>query len=985
MKTPLEPLPESDVTNRYLDQLRLTGFEGDIESSLSSRLVMATDNSIYQQLPVAVLFPKSTEDVQCIVRIANRPQYRSLTFAPRGGGTGTNGQSLTSGVVVDLSRHMTAVLELDVKRRRVRVQAGLVKDTLNDVLRPHGLFFSPDLSTSNRAVIGGMISTDASGQGSLRYGKTSDHVLGLRCVLMDAEVLDTRPMTLNEAVAVASGDGIAARATEQLLQTVTEHATEIDARFPDLNRFLTGYDLKHALTEEAVDLGRLICGSEGTLGFITEAWLDLDEIPKSRTLVNINYDSFNGALRAAPELLRAEALSVETVDSTVLKLARADVVWNDVSEDIDDAVNPDILGLNLVEFAGQDVTREQAKVSALCAALDKQIQAGQSGVLGYRVCTDLDSIQRVYGMRKKSVGLLGNLAGTARPIPFVEDTCVPPEHLADYIAEFRALLDSKGLKYGMFGHVDCGVLHVRPALDLIDPVQQTLLREISDAVAVLTEKYGGLLWGEHGRGHRSEYGPMYFGETVFAELRKIKAAFDPHNRLNPGKICTPWSDEDEQPTLVSVDGPLRGEWDRQISPVSRSAFEGPLNCNGNGLCFNYDTASPMCPTYKATSDRRHSPKGRATLLREWLRRQSTGDSDADFESQVAEALRGCLACKACSSACPVKVDIPRYRSEFFHQYYQRKRRPLKDYLVAGVEYYGPWMAKFPRVMNALMLNPISRRMMPKLSGMTDLPRLSGDTETVGLPPVMTVRALEKLSAGQRENTVCIVADAFTLFYEAAVVADLGRLVSAMGKSPVMLPFQANGKPMHVKGFLKAFERVALTSSETLRQTAALSIPLVGVDPAMTLCFRDEYVKTLGNRRGEFEVLLPQEWLLSQPKMESPASQETAFTLLAHCTERALQPEANAQWQAVFAHFGLTLATPSSGCCGMSGSYGHETAHLATSRHIYSQDWAAKVSAGQHEVLATGYSCRSQVKRLGQQSLRHPVQVLLEVFHPLSKR
>lgn len=974
-----------DLVEMFAEQLRKAGFEGDVELEVSSRLVMATDNSIYQQLPAGVLFPRTTSDVQRIMRVANRPKYRSLTFSPRGGGTGTNGQSLSSGLLIDVSRYMNDILELDIAARRVRVQAGVVKDALNDYLRPHGLFFSPDLSTSNRAVIGGMISTDASGQGSLRYGKTSDHVQGLRCVLSDGEVLDTRSLPLEVAATEAANEGIAARAMEQLLETHAHFGEEIAQRFPELNRFLTGYDLKHALTGDQLDLGRLICGAEGTLAIVTETWLDLDVIPERRTLVNINYDSFDSALRSAGLLLEADALSVETVDSTVLKLARADVLWTEVSDDIDDSDNPAILGLNLVEFADSDRAVHGDKVASFCQMLDRLKGDADSGVLGYKVCTELDSLQRVYQMRKKSVGLLANLEGSAQPVAFVEDTCVPPEKLADFIAEFRALLDANGLQYGMFGHVDTGVLHVRPALDLTCSPDRQLVRTLSDAVSELVAQYGGILWGEHGRGFRSEYGPVYFGDVLYAELRKLKAAFDPHNRLNPGKICTPWKDDGQSSPLVSIDGPFRGEFDEQIIPTLREDYAGPLSCNGNGLCFNYRSDSAMCPSFKATGDRRHSPKGRASLIREWLRQQSVGEVNDVFEAEVAEALRGCLACKACSSACPVKVDIPHYRSQFLEHYHRRHRRPVKDYLVAGVEHYTPLLAKWPRLANALTLNPVSQKVMPLTTGMTDLPALSPRSVLSDVRTLHSVEELGTVSVAERAHTVCLIADAFSLYYEAEFVRALARLVQSLGKTALLVPFVRNGKPMHVKGFLPQFEKLALRSSQQLQQLSELGVELVGTDPAMTLCYRDEYRQTLGERRGDFDVMLPQEWLLRQspPTVKKPEADK--YLLLAHCTERSLLADTNDQWRRVFERFGLGLNTPAAGCCGMCGSYGHESDFVGTSKAIFDLDWGEKLATTDQEVLATGYSCRSQVRRIRGQRIRHPIEVLLDVIETDSPR
>lgn len=323
-------------------------------------------------------------------------------------------------------------------------------------------------------------------------------------------------MPIELAETLAKESTTSGRIYRTVLERCRENRELILNKFPKLNRFLTGYDLRHVFNDDLsqFDLTRVLTGSEGTLAFITEARLDITRLPKVRRLVNVKYNSFDSALRNAPFMVEARALSVETVDSKVLNLAREDIVWHSVSELITDVPDKEMLGLNIVEFAGDDAELIESQVSTLCQRLDELIAQGEGGVIGWQLCNDLSGIERIYAMRKKAVGLLGNAKGAAKPIPFAEDTCVPPEHLADYIVEFRALLDSHGLSYGMFGHVDAGVLHVRPALDMCDPQQEILMKEISDQVVALTAKYGGLLWGEHGKGFRAEYSPAFFWRTT---------------------------------------------------------------------------------------------------------------------------------------------------------------------------------------------------------------------------------------------------------------------------------------------------------------------------------------------------------------------------------------------------------------------------------------------------------------------------------------
>jgi len=974
---------------------------------------MATDNSIYQNLPDAILFPKTVADIVLIVQLAAQEAFNALTFTPRGGGTGTNGQSLNNGIVVDLSRHMNAILEFNAKEGWVRVEAGVVKDQLNAWLKPQGFFFAPELSTSNRATIGGMVNTDASGQGSLVYGKTSNHVLGTRAVLLNGEVIDTAPLSSEQAVLKGEGASREATIYREVMSSCLDNRELIEQKFPKLNRFLTGYDLRHvyAHDEQRFDLTRILCGAEGSLAFIAEVKLNVLPLPKVRQLINIKYDSFDSALRNAPFLVEANALSVETVDSTVLNLAREDIVWHSVSELITDVDGQTMQGINLVEFAGNDLEQVEQQVAALCRKLDDLCNAQQAGVIGYQCCGELDQVERIYAMRKKAVGLLGNAKGRAKPIPFVEDTAVPPEHLADYITEFRAILDSHQLSYGMFGHVDAGVLHVRPALDMTLPEQHQLMLTISDQVAALTRRYGGLLWGEHGKGYRSAYSEDFFGPELYHQLRRIKTAFDPGNRLNPGKICQPL---DSNSPLLAIDSPTRGSFDRQIPVSVRESWRGAMDCNGNGLCFNFDVNSPMCPSMKVTRDRVHSPKGRATLVREWLRLLSEHNidpdsidsgqglslralsqkvknswrahqGDYDFSHEVKESMNGCLACKACATQCPIKINVPEFRARFLELYHTRYLRPVSDHIVANIEPLLPVMAKAPRFINFFLTKPWVNQLSRRYVGMIDLPPLSYPTlrtQLVGHPATTTTLAdLQSMTEAQREKYVVVVQDPFTSFYEANLVHDLIQLISRLGYKPVLLPFVPNGKPQQVKGFLKRFARTAQKSADLLNQVAALNLPLVGTDPALVLCYRDEY-KLLGNRRGEFNVQLAHEWL-SKAVLTSSLHIQTQgeWYLFAHCTEVTALPSSTQQWKEIFARYGATLHSINAGCCGMAGTYGHEASNSENSRQIFTLSWQPQLAdKPKDRCLATGFSCRSQVKRFGGGKIKHPLQALLQILN-----
>jgi len=540
------------------------------------------------------------------------------------------------------------------------------------------------------------------------------------------------------------------------------------------------------------------------------------------------------------------------------------------------------------------------------------------------------------------------------------------------------------------------------------------MKQISDEVVALTARYGGLLWGEHGKGFRAQYSPAFFGETLFNELRRIKAAFDPLNRLNPGKICTPYNRNDE---MMQVDAVKRGTFDRQIPVSVRDEWRGAMECNGNGLCFNFDVRSPMCPSMKITRNRIHSPKGRATLTREWLRllaeqgvdplalekqlpenslslrgmiartRNSwhASKGEYDFSHEVKEAMSGCLACKACSTQCPIKIDVPAFRSRFLQLYHTRYLRPVSDHLVAAVEGYAPLMAKAPKVFNFFLRQPWVKELSKTHIGMVDLPLLSAPNlkqQLSGHPAMnMTLEQLEGLSPAERASCVLVVQDPFTSFYEAQLVSDFIRLIEKLGYRPVLLPFSPNGKAQHVKGFLQRFARTAARTADFLNRVAKLELPMVGVDPATVLCYRDEYRQTLGESRGDFNVLLVHEWLArALAERDVQATGGESWYLFAHCTEVTALPSTPNQWQGIFARFGAKLENINVGCCGMAGTYGHESKNLENSLGIYSLSWHPQLQRlPRQRCLATGYSCRSQVKRVEGNGMRHPLQALLEIM------
>jgi FAD/FMN-containing dehydrogenase/Fe-S oxidoreductase len=1001
----LDQLAEVQATYlRLLEALeREPAFGGEVRRDAATRLVSATDNSLYQLLPQAVVYPRSSADVAVLMRLLQAPEFQEVTVAPRGGGTGTNGQSLTEGLVLDLSRHMNAILELDLEAGWVRVQPGVVLDDLNRHLAPHGLMFGPALSPSSRATLGGMISTDAAGKGSRIHGRTSDHVLGLTTVFLGGEVWCSTPLGAAALTEAQETEGLVGHLHREVPRILQSYEAAIREDLPRLKRFMTGYDLTHSWdgATQRFDLSRLLAGSEGTLGILTEATLRVVPIPTASRLVVLRYGSFTDALAHAQELANTQPGAIETVDETVVDLARKDIIWHRVGPLLDRPGEATARAVNLVEYEGDDVAAVDAQASGLLAQVAAR-SAGTGQPLGAYMAADEIERAALWDLRKKGVGLLGKLPGDRKPSPFVEDTVVPPEHLPAYVAEFRALLEEAGVSYGMFGHIDVGCLHVRPALDMTDPEDAAKVRWISERVADLVQGYGGVLWGEHGKGFRAEFNPTFFGERLYGALRELKAVFDPTGRLNPGKITTPAG---TTLPLASIDAPTRGAQDRQIPAETRHRWPALIHCNGNGACHNVDPDHIMCPSSKITRDRIHSPKGRAGVMREWLRQLAqVGYSPAidvhrptswwkaparlfrrlgqrlgryDYSHEVHAAMEGCLACKACATQCPVEVDIPAFRADFLHRYHGRYARPLSDLLIGALEHLLPWMARAPRLCNALLRNPVSAWCVARVAGLTDLPALASPSARAilaerGLAP-RSMAELVALDAETVARTVVIVQDAFTSFYEPKILGAAVDVLRGLGRHVEVLTYMPSGKGLHVRGFLGRFERLARRNATILSTLEAQGLPLVAVEPAVALAFRDEYPKALGTPGPK--VLLIDEWLAACDTWpEAPQTDAvTSIHLFGHCTERALSPDSGARWTKVFERLGASLEVERVGCCGMSGAYGHGVAHQEESRGIFEMSWRHHLPADPNEALATGHSCRHQVERFAGAHLRHPLE------------
>ncbi len=890
----------------FLEALRHTQFSGDIRCDWASRIVWSTDNSIYQLIPDAVIFPKSTDDLIIIGQLLSQPEFRKITISPRGGGTGTNGQSLNTGLILDTSRYMNQILEINSNERWVRVQPGVVLDQLNAELAPLELVFVPNVAPSNRATIGGMISTDASGKGSRIYGKTSQHIMELTAVTVAGELLELakdRPSPM-----------------DTLLQDIAvTDRTEIDARFPKMPRFLSGYNLDHA-TRDGINSIPIIAGSEGTLVILAEAKLRVLKKPNATRLVVIQYPSLMEAVAAAQDLLIHDPVAIETIDRAIIDVARTDICFTPLAP----WVHAEVGAINLIELT--DPT---------------DLLSGVTTALSIRLTESATEAAQWWTLRKKAVGLLANTPGRAKPVPFVEDTVVPPQHLSEYIRDFRALLDRHHLRYAMYGHADVGCVHVRPALDLQDPAHERLIRIISDEVHQLVMSYGGVIWGEHGKGFRSEYIDDVFGPVLVRRMQEIKTKMDPHNQLNPGKLVPPLG---FTPSSKGIDSPLRAHLDRDIPREIQDQFPEMMACNGNGACFTVMPSALMCPSYLATGDRIQSPKGRAMIYKEWVRQ---GKSDA-FAEEVNAAMDGCLSCKACTSECPVHINIPKLKSEFINHYHKTHRRPLRDFLISHVETIGMIVGKIPPLR---WISKIATKL--PLIGLTDLPPL--------LPPVKKRR--------HRHPDIILAVDAFTWNHSPEVAIAAAHVLEKMGYYPQFFPLNATGKPAYIKGFRRLFHAQGTRLIDRLHRLAPT--PIVIIEPSISSMFIDEYREIT----DALPIVIPIAQFLETHQQQLPVGRDhSPVRLLSHCMERNGPRATQSAWINVLNHVGFTATLGEVGCCGMAGTFGHETEHVTHSKAIFDLSWRPELNK-EKTIAVTGFSCRHQVIRCTDTRPLHPLQLI----------
>ncbi len=976
------PGPESPALLTTLSEDLIDGgFNGRTSTDITDRLAVSTDNSLYQVVPEMVIRPDQIEDAAIALRLLNEERYAHLPITVRAGGTGTNGQSLTSAIVLDLGRHLNTIRELNLNESWVEVDAGIILSSLNDQLAKDGFFFAPTTSTANRCSIGGMIGTDAAGKGSRIYGKTSDHVLALDLLLATGERVWLEPKQLKRLA-----NNTADKLSRNIHSICSSKRELIQKAFPKINRRLSGYDLDTCISDDdVIDPTRIICGAEGTLAIVLGARLKITQIPKVKKLVILAYADFIEAVASAQTLLPFNPAAIETVDDVIQEKALKGPLGKLLPKEFhgaDENSTPPIC--NFVEFTGDDEKAVLKQAYKLVAHAKKD-----KGIIAVHLVTEAADQVAFWNARKASVGLLADCPPGPQPAAFVEDCVVPPENLAAFLTEFRELLDKQKTSYGMFGHVDVGCIHVRPAINQNKKDVTKQVRNISDEVQRLACKYDGLLWGEHGKGFRGEYLEETVGPEVYKVMREIKTLFDPKGRLNPGKLASPL-DIAEIPITRIDEAPMRSKRNREVSETDRlDSFSDAFRCNGNAQCLNGTMSATMCPSFKATGDYRYSPKGRADLLREWLRMRSNGDTKLKvFEKELYPVLDACLSCKACTSSCPVHVDVPELKSKFLEDYHSRHGRPLRDISFAYLETFSSFISKKPLLANLVMRNPMAK-FVSKHLGIVDAPpasspsvhkRLAKEQAKIWSPAELSHAIKKGLIAAPPEDdqavSPIVLVDGFNIAYDAQALQDIYSGLCRFGFFPFMVYAGASGKALHVKGFRRAFKKSAQEHTDSIRILSELNLPIVVAESSYLATLSKDFPAVgEGKDMPEFSAL--HQYLLKHLdhiKGVSFSDKKSKAKFFAHCTEKTSMPDIDAAWKKILNAANIEAVPMQVGCCGMSGAYGHEVQHQKSSRNLYDLTWKDEIekTAEGEEILATGFSCRCQIKRFGEKTARHPL-------------
>ena len=961
---------------------------GEVRFDAFSRTLYSTDASIYQMEPVGVVIPRNVDDVLAVVDLASK---NHVPILPRCGGTSLAGQAVNHAIVIDFSKYMNRLLEVNQEEGWARVEPGIVLDQLNSQLAPLGLQYAPDPTTSNRACVGGTIGNNSCGSHSVLYGKTIDHVLELRTVLSDGSEAYFRPLEGPELDAKVAGSGLESEIYRQVRRIAQENREEILTRYPKIMRRVSGYNLDEFLdggpstdaTSRPLNMAGVVVGSEGTLCVATEAKVNLVPLPAKVALAVLHFHDMPQACEANWEILRHGPAAVELIGRMILERCRASLGFARLMEFVEG--EPD--ALLVVEFNGSSEAELVGKLENLKEDMERKR-------LGYAFVPILEAASRanVWALRSAGLGLLMSTRGDSKPMPYVEDTAVEPQKLGEYVRRFGEIVKAHGTTAGYYGHASVGCMHIRPLVNLKTSDGLDKMVAIASDISDLVLEYGGSMSGEHGDGIvRGVWTEKMFGSAIYQAFREVKRAFDPHGIMNPGKIidCPPMMEN------------LRfGPDYRAASFDTKLDFSGDLGyggavemCNGMGACRK--TTGTMCPSYMVTKEEEHSTRGRANLLRAVLTGALPGETLAS--RRLYEALDLCLECKGCKAECQTGVDMAKLKYEFLDRYHKARGLPLRARVFANINALSRLGSRFAPLSNWAAANPLSKLILQRFLGIhakRPLPPFarptfpdwfkSRETSTNG-------KNSAPRDSAPRLGTAVLFNDTFMNYNYPQVGVAAVELLEQAGFGVVLAGAMCCGRPMISKGLLDKSRLHARHNVNLLYPYAQRGVPIVGCEPSCLLTLRDEYPDLLRETEdldkakvvAENSYLIDEFLIMLQGKGElalefTNAQRKVLFH--GHCHQKALVGT-RASMAALRLPPGYEVEEVDSGCCGMAGSFGFEAEHYQISLDIGRQRLFPAVEAkdAEWDVAVMGISCRQQIEHGTGRKVRHLVEVLRDAL------
>ncbi len=948
--------------------------KGDVLDDACSLGIYSTDASIYQIRPLAIVLPRDESDVKKSIEIAQR---HKISILPRGGGTSLAGQTVGEAMILDFSRYMNHILEFNAEERWVRVQPGMVLDELNKELAPYKLHFAPDPATSSRANVGGMVGNNSSGTKSILYGKTVDHVLEARIVLVDGTELHLREFTPEHYQQIAAQETREGEIYREFRRIIDENKEEVEKRFPKVMRRVGGYNFDEFTHTESWNLAKLVTGSEGTLAVTVELKLNLEPLPKHKSVTVVHFSKLNEALRAVKPMLQFGPAAVEILDRIVLGLSRENLTTRRHCHFIEN----DPEAILITEFYGDTPEEVLQKPRQMIEELKRR-------GLGYAypLFPEGDDYEDVWIVRKKGLGLMLGIKGEKKPLPFIEDAGIPIDVLPEYIESVLDICKKYETDVSMYAHASVGVIHVRPILDLRQEIDIKNLKRIADDTFDLVMKYKGSWSGEHGDGLvRSAYNERFFGTQLYNAFRQLKKLFDPENRMNPGKIVDAQTiDQNLRYGVDYADQPVETEF---LYRKENSFRESVHMCTGVGECRKM-IGGTMCPSYKATRSEEHSTRGRANALR--LAMSGQLDQSGLTSERLREVLDLCLSCKACKSECPSNVDMAKMKSDISQMYYDKHGTTFRDRLIrdsskAAARFAGSAAG----ILNSIQKTALFRFGMEILAGFDrrrTLPNYARQSfeQWYALHQNGSNGISANSSApGNESKRVVLFADTYMNYHEPDIGISAYDLLRSCGYEVIVANPGCCQRPKISHGFLREAKKEGAKTINGLRPWLEQGLPIVVCEPSCASALGDDFPdltddEILANRLKSqvkmIDVFLAEEMEKGQINGEFESVGEDVI-IHGHCHQKALF--GTHATKSVLNKTGKNVTEIPSGCCGMAGSFGYEKEHYDISRQIGEDILFPAVRSMKNgsTLVAGGFSCRHQIEHFTGVKPKHLVEVI----------